>query len=227
MAQSTQLREASEAFQTAKMMVGTYPPLPDEHLPPPPLPEDDEEPPPLPEEAPPLPDEDAPQLALIDPKNPPLPPRPGTPSEEEEESEPDEDLPPGPADPDQCIVVGPGTQGGCALRSVRFKIIVKDARGKALREGGDYIVARVSPGTAAQVAGAEDVSIEVEDQGDGTYMASYQVPVRGDYKVGIVSTVDVSTSTPCDTAHRGHQRCTLRRLPVSPVFQLIGGVCTA
>lgn len=162
------------------MMVGTYPPLPDEHLPPPPLPEEDEEPPPLP---PPDEEEDGAQLALIDPKNPPPPARPASPSEEEEESEAEEDLPPGPADPDQCIVNGPGTHGGCALRTVRFKVVVKDARGKALREGGDYIVARVSPGTAAQAAGAGDVAIDIEDQGNGTYVGAYQVPVRGDYKV--------------------------------------------
>lgn len=160
-------------------MVGSYPPLPEEpsHAPPP-LP-DEEQPPPLPEE-----DPNNQQLALIDPNNPPLPQSAASSSSsEEEESEDEMDMPPGPVDPDNCLVTGPGTHGGSAQRLIRFKVLAKDERGKALQEGGDYIVARVSPGTAARALGAEDVTVEITDHGDGSYVGAYMVPVRGDYKV--------------------------------------------
>ncbi len=197
--------------------VDAYPPLPEEPPHAPPLP--DEQPPPLP------PPEEQ-QLALIDPNNPPLPQSAASSSSEEEESEDEMDMPPGPVDPDQCMVTGPGTHGGSAQRLVRFKVLAKDERGKALQEGGDYIVARVSPGTAARQAGAEDVAVEITDHGDGTYVGAYSVPVRGDYKVWIG--VHTYKGPPCvinhvhlsiHTAHRGHQRRTMWRVTIPLVFQ--------
>jgi len=42
---------------------------------------------------------------------------------------------------------------------------------------------RVTPGTSARAAGAEPVSPDVRDAGDGTYICTYSVPARGDYEV--------------------------------------------
>ncbi len=64
-----------------------------------------------------------------------------------------------------------------------FRIIAKDSRGKRIPEGGSYITARLLPGSSARAAGAEAVVAEVIDNRDGSYIARYTVPVRGDWEV--------------------------------------------
>ncbi len=110
----------------------------------------------------------------------------GEPSDYSQSSSSDEDetdLPPGPIDPERCTMGGPGYQGGAAQAAVTFYVTAKDARGTRIREGGAYVVVRVTPGTSARAAGAEPVSPDVRDAGDGTYICTYSVPARGDYEV--------------------------------------------
>lgn len=73
---------------------------------------------------------------------------------------------------------------GCTGSQLSFKITAKDSRGTRIREGGSYVTARLTPGSSAKAAGAETVVAEVIDNKDGTYVARYKVPVRGDWEVG-------------------------------------------
>lgn len=94
-----------------------------------------------------------------------------------------EEFPSGPICPEMCLVGGPGFAGGSAQSSVAFRVTAKDDRGTTIREGGAYVTAKVVPGTTARAAGATDIVAEVKDNDNGTYTASYTVPVRGDYQV--------------------------------------------
>ena len=104
------------------------------------------------------------------------------PSESEEEED-DVDLPPGPLDPEQVTLGGPGARGGAAQSTVSLFVTAKDERGTRIREGGAYVVATIQPGNAARAAGADTVHAEVKDSGDGTYVVTYSVAARGDYEV--------------------------------------------
>ena len=101
-----------------------------------------------------------------------------------EEDMGDGDLPPGPLDPEQCVLSGPGFTGGAAGAPVSFTMTSKDSRGSRLREGGAYVVVTVTPGSQASAAGASQTLAPVKDMGDGTYVATYAVSSRGDYQVG-------------------------------------------
>ena len=106
-------------------------------------------------------------------------------------SDDESDLPPGPIDPDRCTIGGPGYQGGAAKSDVTFYVTAKDARGTRIRDGGAYVVVRVTPGTSARAAGAETVSPDVRDNGDGTYSCKYSVAARGDYEVRSITLASV------------------------------------
>ena len=115
----------------------------------------------------------------------------GAPAEQEDSeysqpsssSDDEADIPAGPIDPERCTIGGPGFQGGAAQAPVTFYVTAKDARGTRIREGGAYVVVKVTPGSSARAAGAEAVVPDVRDVGDGTYNCTYSVPVRGDYEV--------------------------------------------
>lgn len=115
----------------------------------------------------------------------------GVPAEQEDSeysqpsssSDDEADIPAGPIDPERCTIGGPGFQGGAAQAPVTFYVTAKDARGTRIREGGAYVVVKVTPGSSARAAGAEAVVPDVRDVGDGTYNCTYSVPVRGDYEV--------------------------------------------
>ena len=88
-------------------------------------------------------------------------------------SDDEADIPAGPIDPERCTIGGPGFQGGAAQASVTFYVTAKDARGTRIREGGAYVVVKVTPGSSARAAGAEVVVPDVRDVGDGTYNCTY------------------------------------------------------
>eukprot|EP00887_Chlorella_sp_A99_P003421 scaffold7.g3421.t1 len=97
------------------------------------------------------------------------------------ESEPDEEeLPPGPLEPERCSAHGPGFAGGAAGAPVKLTITSKDERGKRIREGGAYVRVGVEP-----TGGGERLEAEVTDHANGQYTAVYAVPAKGNYKLYI------------------------------------------
>lgn len=102
---------------------------------------------------------------------------------------------PGPPDMEKCTVSGTGFSGGSALTPVTLVITLRDEDGRKLKEGGDEVQVRVLPsaGISSKPAAGEEgasegdgvIYPEVVDRGNGTYAATYTVPVKGMYKVEV------------------------------------------
>ncbi len=70
-------------------------------------------------------------------------------------------------------------QGGHSGAPVKLFVHVKDSRGKRLKEGGEDVVVRVS------TLGAGHLPVDVADNEDGTYTATYTPPSKGNYQVTV------------------------------------------
>jgi hypothetical protein len=73
-------------------------------------------------------------------------------------------------------------QGGASGAPVKVFVHVKDARGKRLKEGGEDVVVRVQ-GLGAGAGGL--LMVEMADNNDGTYTATYTPPTKGNYSVTV------------------------------------------
>jgi hypothetical protein len=109
-------------------------------------------------------------------------------SEEEDSDSDDEDRPPpkeiGDVDPSRCKVSGPGFSGAAAGVPVPLYLHAHDAWGRRLTKGGDEVVVRVTPASSSMaVSGA--INVNVVDNGNGTYTASYTAPVKGNYFIAV------------------------------------------
>ena len=100
-------------------------------------------------------------------------------SSDDESSDDDEDLIL-PIDPEKCTVGGAGFAGGAAGSPVSFYVTAKDSRGKRIRDGGAYVTVTV---TATAGTEGDAIVVDVKDNEDGTYTATYTVGSRGNYEV--------------------------------------------
>ena len=79
---------------------------------------------------------------------------------------------------------GSGLKVAATGRVASFTITAHDAQGRLCGVGGDLFVAELK-----QVTGEQKVKVNVKDNGDGTYLASYTAPAdkKGDYTMSVLS----------------------------------------
>lgn len=102
---------------------------------------------------------------------------PGESSDEEPEPEP-----PGSPEPEMFTVAGPGLAGGAAGTPTILTITARDADRRRITEGGDDVEIVVTPGTGCDKE-AEALRADVTDRGDGSYVARFTVPCKGNWKI--------------------------------------------
>ena len=72
---------------------------------------------------------------------------------------------------------GEGLTRVVAGETGEFKVTTKDANGNVLEKGGNNITAALS--------GAEDITVDVKDNDNGTYDASYVPKKVGEYTLNV------------------------------------------
>jgi arginine/serine-rich splicing factor 12 len=82
-----------------------------------------------------------------------------------------------------CTLYGPGFSGGSANTELKFYIAAKDSRGRKLTTGGAIIIARLTPSLG--VSHPDPVYVNISDQGNGTYVGTYTVPMRGNWQLHV------------------------------------------
>ncbi len=117
-------------------------------------------------------------LALLGGKPPP-----DTPSNSGSDAEDDFQEPPGSPDPSKFMVSGPGLNGGAAGTLSTLYVSARDSNRRRVTHAGDDVVVTVVPSSGT--ASKEPVAATVTDKGDGTYVATYTVPGRGNYLIGV------------------------------------------
>lgn len=102
---------------------------------------------------------------------------------DDESSEPEE--PPGSPEPAYFMVSGPGLKGGAAGRESTILITARDANRRRVLEGGDEFDVSVDVRPSLGAETKYPIAAEVQDRGDGTYVARWTVPGRGNYLIGV------------------------------------------
>ncbi|KDD72277.1 hypothetical protein H632_c3586p0, partial [Helicosporidium sp. ATCC 50920] len=129
-----------------------------------------------------------PSQALVVPGAAWVPPPPSesssAPSDDEEDMD-DASACTGPLDASRCTLSGPGLSGGCAGAPVKLVITAHDSGGRRVREGGAYVLVTVAHPSLNTGAGVSAIAADVVDRSDGSYVATYAVPVKGLYKVHV------------------------------------------
>jgi filamin len=85
---------------------------------------------------------------------------------------------PGEPSPDFCEAHGPGIEGAVAGVPTHFTVVTKDRSGKALPKGGSNIVSQLTDKSGP-------IPVEVKDNGDGTYTATYTPKAAGDSTLAV------------------------------------------
>lgn len=82
------------------------------------------------------------------------------------------------------MVAGPGLAGGAAGTPAILTITARDSDRRRITEGGDDVEVIVSPGMGC-AKDAEPLRADITDRGDGSYVARFTVPCKGNWKVEV------------------------------------------
>lgn len=93
--------------------------------------------------------------------------------------------PPGSPAPEFFMASGPGLAGGAAGVRAAVTITARDVNRRRVRDGGQGAEVMVKVLPARPGGGGEPIIAELTDRGDGSYVAIYQVPEKGNYNVHI------------------------------------------
>lgn len=94
-----------------------------------------------------------------------------------------EDVVPGPVDPERCTASGAAMSGGGAGVPLKLTVVTRDSAGLRIKDGGAYVLVCIEPHPAPP--GVEPIEATVVDNNDGTYTATYVVPTKGSYELSI------------------------------------------
>lgn len=99
----------------------------------------------------------------------------------DEEPEPE---PPGSPEPEMFMVAGPGLAGGAAGTPAVLTITSRDSNRRRITEGGDDVEVVVIPGMGC-ASDAETLRADISDRGDGSYVARFTVPCKGNWRIEV------------------------------------------
>jgi len=99
----------------------------------------------------------------------------------DDEPEPE---PPGSPEPSMFMVAGPGLAGGAAGTPAVITITARDSNRRRITTGGNTVSVTAFPGRGVDTD-VSPVAAAVTDRGDGSYVARFTVPVKGNYTIKV------------------------------------------
>jgi hypothetical protein len=79
---------------------------------------------------------------------------------------------------------GPGLAGGAAGTPAILTITARDSSRRRITQGGNSVSVTVFPGTGVG-SDVSPVDAQVTDRGDGSYIARFTVPAKGNYTIKV------------------------------------------